>query len=295
MIKKIFCLLPCLLLFKSYLYAYNKDFDSDSLGNRPSFAKLEKSKYIPAVKKDTLHYTLPFLTIHLGASVGLSNGVARINSESSAGTRVNFKNDLGFPSSTFFPRVNIVLATSQRMQFIFDINNINIRKTAIISKDLRIGNLELPSNTSIRSNFNLFFTNLSYRSSFVSKKHFNFGGLLGLDLHQYILKINNNATGESDKTSFYVWTPLVGLDIYGFLHKDFFFRGTLNYTALPFHNYDLTQLSFKSYIEYYFIKNFGLGFSYNYFYSDVRQFSKINGSLKYQIHSISLFASFRLY
>jgi hypothetical protein len=270
---------------------------NDSLFYSAPIIKYKKNKSMSGLrlKKDTLNYILPVLTIHLGASFGMSNGNARFNPDNAAGTRVNFKNDLGFPSNTIFPRINIVLAPGKNRQFLFDINNISIKKTALTPRELQVRDLNVPANTSLRSKFNLFFTNLSYRRTFIGKKHFNFGGLIGLDLHQYSLKLRNNETGTEAKNSFAVWSPLVGLDIFGFLHQDFFFRGTFNVVALPFHNYDLTQISFKSYFEYYFIKNFGLGLSYNYFYSDIREFRKVNGSLKYQIHSVSLFASFRFY
>jgi hypothetical protein len=294
MMKNIFYFLTLFLLLKANTYAGTKGKDSLNTGFYLLKPYKLTTRYFPEFRKDSFSYTLPSLTIHLGASIGLSDGSARLNTNGSSGTRVNFKEDLGFPSSAFFPRVNIVLASKQQ-QFIFDINNINITKTTVALKPYHIGNLDIPFNTSVRSKFNLFFINLSYRHAFLRKKHYNIGGLLGVDLHQYSLRVENKETGESDKTSFSVWTPLIGLDIYGFVHKDFFFRGTFNGTALPFHNYDLTQLSFKSYFEYYLFRNFGVGLGYNYFYSDIRQFSKINGNLKYQIHSVSLFASFRFY
>jgi hypothetical protein len=292
--KKIFYFLSFAFLLPTLSLALHND--SDSIINETPSLKLRKVKLsvLPKIRDDSFAFRFPVLTLHFGISVGYSSGKGRFNAGNAAGNSVNFNKDLGFPSSIVFPRFNGVLAFSQKVLLIFDLNSVRIRKTGHVNQATRIGNLDLPAGTSIKSDFNLFFINGAYRHSFLTKKHFDVGWLLGLDLHQYTLKLNNNETGETDKTSFSIWAPIIGLDCYGFVHKDLFFRSTAYISPFPFHNYNFTEFAFKSYIEYFFLKNFGMGLGYNYFYTDVRQFSKVNGNLKYQIHSLSLFASLRI-
>jgi hypothetical protein len=294
MIKKILYLLFIVFLLPTFSFSLHIENDS-IIPEPPSLKPYKvKSKVLSGIKEDTFSFNFPLITLHLGGSLGFSNGNARFNTENAPGTNVNFNKDLGFPSSFVFPRFNAVFAFARKAQFIFDLNAIHIKKTGHVDKAVRVGNLDLPGGTSIKNDFKLFFVNGAYRNSFITKRHFDVGLLVGLDLHQYTLKLRNNETGERDKTSFSIWAPIIGLDWYGFVHKDLFFRTTAYVSAFPFHNYDFTEFAFKSYIEYFFIKNVGMGVSYNYFYSDIRQYSKINGSLKYQIHAFSLFASLRI-
>src|SRR3954471_1002176 len=100
MIKNIFCFILCLFLFQ--LNANSAG--NDSIDHHVPYWKYHRPKFLSGLKQDTLHYMLPVLTLHLGGSYGLSSGSATINSDGAPGTKLDFQDDLGFPSGAFFPR-----------------------------------------------------------------------------------------------------------------------------------------------------------------------------------------------
>src|SRR4051812_3794639 len=107
--KIIFCFILCLFLFQANAMSAGKDSLDLSI---PAY-KYHRPKYLHGLKQDTLHYMLPTLTLHLGGSYGISNGTATINSVLGPGTKVDFQDDLGFPSGAFFPRFNFIIAFTQ--------------------------------------------------------------------------------------------------------------------------------------------------------------------------------------
>src|SRR4051812_15745112 len=108
--KKIFYFLSFVFLLPTFSFAMLDD--RDSIINETPSLKLHKVKLnvLPKIRDDSFSYKFPMVTLHLGISLGYSNGNARFNAENAPGTNVNFNKDLGFPSSIVFPRFNAVFA-----------------------------------------------------------------------------------------------------------------------------------------------------------------------------------------
>jgi hypothetical protein len=240
-------------------------------------------------------YIYPRITLQLGAGIMFSDREAQLNSGISTGTKLDLEDDLGLKSSQVIPRVNVIFRLSRLSRIYFDFYSARGKDSKNIEKDITFGSAFFPTGTSVSTKMSAYNFHLAYAHSFINRKKFDFGGLLGVSAIDYSLKLEGGPVSDKGSTLFFF--PHIGADASVFITKRFFFRGVVKFSASPIDNYDFTVLSIKPYVEYYFTDNIGAGVRYHYNYSKADQLSKdkFDGNFGFNFHQVALFVSFRFF
>lgn len=108
----------------------------------------------------------------------------------------------------------------------------------------------------------------------------------------------SNLNGHSYSAERSVLAPVPLLGVHGTFNsgKHFLFRGTAEYFRLNVNDWDFRTIDARAGIEYYPIKNLGIGADYHFFDTIVRKVpsGKLDGEIDYKFNAFSLYLAIRL-
>ncbi|GAL87386.1 hypothetical protein MYP_4616 [Sporocytophaga myxococcoides] len=245
---------------------------------------------------DSTKTELPLLTFHVGCALALPTTSIRLADDQSGGN-IHFQNDLLHSRYTLVPKMNVMIALKNSYRFTSDVYFVLSSKSGTLGRDIHLGNHFFESGTKIHSRFNFFAGNLSYIQPLFKNKRYNFGALFGLAGAHAFIRLNNEVKNNSVERSLWFVNPIVGLDVFGYLIKKIFYRAALKFSASPFNKYTYSYFTFKTYIEYHFTKNIGLGFRIDYMNMSVKdiQQRQFKGRLNMNLPVISLVGVIRMF
>ncbi|MBO9702911.1 MAG: hypothetical protein J7604_22040 [Sporocytophaga sp.] len=242
------------------------------------------------------YYPRPFLTIHLGVSHTTNFGNVRLNSEHGQGTQISLRKDLGFPVTTFSPRLNFIFNYGNVSHIAFDMYSTNRNEREVITRDIKYGNATFLAGSEVQTTLRLTYASLCYSNFFYNNGRSRLAFLAGVAGIFYHLNIKSTTVADLiQKKSLFVPLPTIGLNGSVFLTKNLFLRGVIKYSAWWSKNYNCNVIEFVPYFEYYIFRNFGVGMRYNFGYTNFQNLpdKKFNGNMENSFNAISGILVFR--
>jgi hypothetical protein len=285
-----------MLLFSSI--ASNADDNKEK--KEINWAKILKDKKVKHVKakwdSTKLSYPQPWLTIHLGASYTTNTGSVQLNEGNTPGTMISVRNDLGFSKSVIRPRVNAILNFGNIHFLAFDTYNVLRRDNTVLAKDIKYGDTTFAAGSPVKTRLSLNYVSLNYFNYLYNNGRARLGLLAGVTGVFYTLNIIHETLPDfSQRKSFFVPLPTIGLNGSIYIAKNLFVRAVIKYSAWWSKNYNCNVIDFNPYFEYYIYKNFGVGMRYNVGYTSLKNLpdKKFNGSVSNTFSAVSVVLVYR--
>jgi hypothetical protein len=223
----------------------------------------------------------PNFSIRLGSYFTNNTGQIRIDGANGEGTVIDLKDVLGIPknATVFRARADVRVASWFGLEGEF--YRISRSKTAVIDREITVGDEVFPINETISSHFAQNFLDLALKFYLFHRQRWDLGLWLGANVHfpAFSLDAQPSDMSVSRKT----WYPIPSLGVVG------------SYTILPrlylygkagYFKYSADSISFDSVrfdisVDYYIWKSLGVGMTYEYYDSSVdKTASQFNGMIK---------------
>lgn len=248
---------------------------------------------------DTSEIYQPFFRIYLGGFHAYSKSSITIHSdESRNGTDINPKKTFEHGEKKIIPRVEIILNPLKRHEIGFIYWTINRERTDTLNQYVRFRDTIFYPNTIMNSKFYFTQYELSYRYAFISNRRLraglSFGGKLLESDTRFRTIQNGHSYGVQKKI--YAPIPLVGVHTTINISKHFSFRAAAQYLRLHRTNWYFQTIDGRAGIEYYPVKNLGIGIDYHYFDTDIQRIpsEKLNGEIEYRFSAVSIYMGLRI-
>ncbi len=232
--------------------------------NTVAFSRDSDSNFIPV---DSVTKTQPWgkFSVNLGGIFsGYSSAVTIGSEQLGLGLAVDVERLLGLSVSSWGLKgtTQIRFGKKNRSMLYLSYFGVQRKSTKVLEKELEIGDIVIPLNTSITSRFNWNIFQLKYDYSFYQDDRVSLGASIGL----YILPISFSIEIENQKgtaQSVFAPLPILGLRSDFLISKKFLFHQKVDFLYLSANGFVGSILDFDFSIEYRPIKHFGLGLGIN--------------------------------
>lgn len=215
------------------------------------------------------------------------------------GTILSLEENLDFEDQPKLFRADVTGRTGKRSVFALTYLSINRNKSFTLDKDIRFMDTTFETGASANLYFNTNYWAFSYRYSIFAKQNWS----AGLSLGARFLTIKTGITASSLRLGNYnanselvVPAPLIGIHGSAYLLPRFQFRYTWEYLKLNIEGIDIYVFDNNLGLEYYLLKNVGLGVSYSnvaFIVRDVPFSEEFTGEIKYSWYGFSMYIAAR--
>ncbi len=229
----------------------------------------------------------------INTSIRFDSKTARV------GTIISLENNLNFDSKPWLFRADGIAKLGKRSTVAMTFLAINRNRSFTLDKDINFMDttFEVGANASLYFNTNYF--SLSYRYNIFAKETWS----AGLSLGARVLTVKTGFTANSKKLGSYssysslvVPAALIGIHGSAYLTPRFQFRYTWEYLKLNVEGIDIYVFDNNLSLEYFILKNVGLGASYSnvaFLVKDLPFSDEFTGEIKYNWSGFSLFVAAR--
>jgi hypothetical protein len=215
------------------------------------------------------------------------------------GTILALEENLGFEDQPKLFRADATARTGKRSTFAFTYLSIKRNRDLTLDKNIQFMDTTFETGASGNLYFNTNYWALSYRYSIFAKQNWS----AGLSLGVRILTVKSGLTATSMRLGTYssnselvVPAALIGIHGSAYLTPRFQFRYTWEYLKLNVEGINIYVFDNNLALEYFIIKNVGLGASYSnvaFLVRDVPFSDEFTGEIKYSWYGFSLFVAAR--
>lgn len=207
----------------------------------------------------------PRVYITTGLSFPNMTTSLRIDSKNGLGTDLGLEDDLSFDEAIATFSLQGIIRVKQRSQFVFGFTNMNRKTNYELDERIEIGDTVFDIGANLDMKFDVNYFSLTWRYSFFNKANWNAGLSFGLRAVQFVTKadaqINSREYGNT--SSVVAPAALIGLHGSGYLTDRLLGRYSLEYIGLSIEGIDIAVLETKASLEYFILKNVGLGAAYS--------------------------------
>lgn len=247
-------------------------------------------------KDSVLHNPRIYLGVG-GYSVDLQTRL-RLDSDIGLGTEISLEDDLKLLNEGFVFRADAIARVKRRSQFAFSYTSILRRRNKEIDQDISFLDTTFYVGADIKFFFDTYYYALSWRYSLLEKPNWNAGFSVGLRVIQFKTgmeaTINGNEYGE--ETSVAAPAILLGLHGSAYLTPRLLGRYSFEYFQLSIDDINIRILETRASLEYFIIKNVGLGVAYStneYLVKDIPFNNDFKGRVTFDFGGFSVLASAR--
>lgn len=242
----------------------------------------------------------PRLYLYFGGYVPEIVTSVRFDSKTAhVGTVISLENSLNFDENPKLWRADGIVRATKRSSFALTFLAINRTRSWTIDKDIQFLDTTYTAGSSAHMYFNTNYWGLSYRYSIFVKPTWS----AGLSLGARILTVKTGISADSKKFGSYssnsemvIPAALLGLHGSAYLMKRLQFRYTWEYLKLNVEGIKIYVFDNNFALEYYILKNVGLGASYStvtYKVNDIPFNDEFTGQLEYTVSGFSMFIAAR--
>ena len=215
------------------------------------------------------------------------------------GTVLSLEENLNFDDQPKLIRADGIAKLSKRSTLALTFLAINRSRTFTLDRDIQFMDTTFKLGASAKMYFNTNYWALSYRYNIFAKPTWS----AGLSFGMRVLTLRTGITAESIRFGSYsssselaVPAALIGIHGSAYLTKRFQFRYTWEYLKLGVNGINIYVFDNNLALEYYILKNLGIGGSYSNFNFHVKEIpfnSEFEGQIQYTFPGFSLFLAAR--
>jgi hypothetical protein len=197
----------------------------------------------------------------------LSTNIRLDSSTLGTGTDLNFENDLDMESSLTIFRADGHLRLSRWFSLEFGYYNISRDTTTILNKSIQYGNKIYAANADVNASVETQVIKAALAFSLINDGNVEFGFSVGGNIILLKASLNSITANLQEAVDEIAPIPLVGTYVYVTLSPGLFLKGNLRYFTITLNDLDFSgsALDFRGAVEYYPLKNIGVGASINLF------------------------------
>ncbi|WP_136481825.1 hypothetical protein [Cognatitamlana onchidii] len=239
----------------------------------------------------------PRLYVTAGYYFPSINTSLRIDGRLGLGTEIGLE-DLGLEEDKSVFKLGTVLRVSPKSQLAIAYTSINRDASAVLERDIVIGNTTFEAGSGLGFEFNVDYYALTWRYSFFNEKNWNAGLSLGARAVSiktgFRARVNDRLFNENTS----VTAPAILFGVHGgaYLTPKLLARYSLEYFYLSVNGIDISVIESNASVEYFFFKKFGLGLAYStndYLVRDVPIGEDFSGKIDFNFGGFNLFLSAR--
>lgn len=200
----------------------------------------------------------------LGAFITDRETDTRVDSDAlGPGTPLDFEEDLGFDASDTVFRVDGHLRFSRRHRLDFSIFDLSRDSVATIDETIQFGDEIYDIDTTVSAESDLEIYKLAYTWSFMARGRSYLGLTGGLYIMDTGLALSEPTLGSRETSGVTAPLPVIGLRGEYSLSRHWLLRGSAEFFALEYGDYDGNLVDVYAGIDYRFSDRFALGLAYN--------------------------------
>lgn len=189
----------------------------------------------------------------------------RVDSKKGLGTELGLEDDFSFDEAIAVVSVQAMVRVKKRSQFVFAFTNMNRSSNFQLDERISIGDTIFDIGANLDMRFDVNYYALTWRYSFFNNVNWNAGVSFGLRAAQFVTKadarINENEYGNS--SSVVAPAALIGVHGSGYLTNRLLARYSLEYLGLSVEGIDIAVVESRASLEYFILKNVGIGAAYS--------------------------------
>jgi hypothetical protein len=254
----------------------------------------------PKSNEDSLDFAYKYY-VRGGGFFPLVSSTIQINpTNSGIGAIINMEDFLHLSSSPSLFSAEGTTRITKRSMFIVNFFKMNRHgHIETTDRELQIGDTTLEIGAQMNTDLSLNYMGLTYNYLFFAKPNWHAGVDAGVRFLNFSAEFDYTTNGGREgayATSFTVPVLLFGVNIQGYLLPKLkgnyafdMFRLSVNGVAASIYESRLG-------VEYYFLKNFGVGFGYSsilYDISELPLLDNFNGNINYSISGVSTYMTIR--
>jgi|GEM_PF-2599462 len=215
------------------------------------------------------------------------------------GTLINLESDAGFEDKPWLFRFDAMGQFTKRSGLSVSYINNNRSHGWVVDRDVKIRDTTFHAGASLNIYFNTQFYFASYNYFIFSKPDWKAGLSIGvrfLYVKAGVELETTNFSGYAEAVTVPAPAPVIGLCGTAYMTKRLQVKYNLDYFNISVQGVKAGVLDNRIGLEYYIIKNLGIGGSLNYLYFRIKEFpisENINGEFRYSLNGFNLYAALR--
>jgi hypothetical protein len=241
----------------------------------------------------------PRFYIYIGAYSPNISTTFSLDGNKTPGTVLSLENDLNFDSRPWLIRFDGMAHFTKRSGLSLAFMSINRNSQHIIDRDINIRDTTFHIGAELNVYFNTIFYSASYNYFVFSHPQWRAGLSVGVRFLVVKIGVNleaTNVSGYAENVAVPAPSPVLGINGSAYMTKRLQVKYNLDYFNISVKGMKAGVLDNRIALEYYFIKNVGIGGSLNYLYYRVREIpirENLDGEFRYALSGFSLYAAVR--
>jgi opacity protein-like surface antigen len=233
----------------------------------------------------------------LGGYFPAVDSKARVSSDGTAGTDVDFEKDLDLDHHETLPAFSAGARIGHSFRVTLEYYSLDRKGSTDLSRNIVFDDVTYPVSGTVSSNFNSDVYRATVGWSFVRKPNYEFGAAIGFHGTEFEIGLSGNGTvngtpGQFESRRRKLFAPVPTIGLYGAYEvaPNLELGGNLDWLSLRIGDYDGRLLNTEAKLTYRVMKNVGLGIGYRYvdYRVDVKK-PDWTGRLTYQFHGPTVF------
>jgi hypothetical protein len=189
----------------------------------------------------------------------------RVDSKKGLGTELGLEDDFSFEEAIAVVSVQAMVRVKNRSQFVFAFTNMNRTSNFKLDENIEIGDTAFNIGAALDMRFDVNYYALTWRYSFFDNANWNAGLSFGLRAAQFIFRADAQINEFEYGTNSSIVAPaaLFGVHGSGYLTSRLLARYSLEYIGLSVEGIDIAVVESRASLEYFILKNVGIGAAYS--------------------------------
>jgi hypothetical protein len=239
--------------------------------------------------------------INVGGFIATIDSSVRLESgRTGTGTDINPEDVLGLDSHVTVFRVDSFYRFTENRRHRFDLNWIDLRRTATrtIDREIHFGDKVFAVNTAVDTLYDLKIIRGSYSYSVYQDNRFDLGLSIGAYVAPIKVRLSSTTSGDAEEKSLTAPLPVLGVRFDYAIIPKLYLRTNFDGFYLKYGGYEGSLFDAKAAIEYNIWNNFGLGIGYDYFRMNINSEGDkypsidLNGQFQFNYSGFLLYGKF---
>jgi hypothetical protein len=193
----------------------------------------------------------------------------RVDSDTlGTGTEVDLEDDFDLDDSLFAGRIDAEWLMAKRHSLDFSLYDLRREGTRVIDRNIQIGDIVFPINTSVTNEFENIVVKLAYRYAFLHRDRWKAGASLGLHTMDWKTEWKAGGVGLEEDFDFTAPLPVLGLFGSYALASKLFLNAASEFFALEYEEFDGFLNNTRLTLEHRTFEHLGFGIGLDYFLID---------------------------
>lgn len=222
----------------------------------------------------------------------------RLDSDIGLGTSISLEDDLKLLNEGFVFQAGGIVRAKRRSQFVFSYTGILRERNVEIDENIDFADTTFYVGAQAKFYFNTYYYSLTWRYSLLEKTNWNAGFSVGLRMVQFKTGLDASFNGSEYGSESTIGAPALLLGLHGsaYLMPRLLGRYSFEYLQLSVSDISIKILETRASLEYFVLKNVGLGVAYStnkYLVENIPFNNDFEGRVSFEFGGFSLMASAR--